>query len=119
MSGIVYKQIGVDGNAIVPVRYRGETRGSFRRDPRKLRLLRLPVRPTEEFPSIPSISHLGPLLEKREKEKEGEAIKSRSRTTPRLLSLNNSAGVVRESFAGFVARPRTVLSMLAEKASGA
>lgn len=39
VSGIVYKQIGVDGNAIVAGQVPKKMRGSFRRDPQNWRLL--------------------------------------------------------------------------------
>jgi len=93
-------------------------RDSFRRDPRNWLLGYLSGR-QKNFPLSLLSSRTSSLSSKERRKRKREAIKSRSRTTPWLLSLNNSAGVVRESFAGFVARPRAVLSMLAEKASGA
>jgi len=111
----VYKQIGVDGNAIVD-RYRE----------RCVVVSAATLRTVAFSVTCPAdrrifLYHLAPqvsFLKRRKREREREAIKSRSRTTPWLLSLNNSAGVVRESFAGFVAQPRAILSMLTEKASG-
>lgn len=109
MSGIVYKQIGTDGNAVAPGQVARAatalTSGLSRVVGRPSELLsRLPVRQARlSWRIFHRFSHVGD-----GESSWGEAIKGRARTTPRLLSLNNSVGVVRESFAGFVARPRSL-----------